>query len=40
MDLGLAGKPALVTGASAGLGLGVARALVEEGAHVVVCARG
>jgi len=40
MDLGLAGKAALVTGASAGLGLGAARALVEEGAHVVLCARG
>jgi len=40
MDLGLAGKTALVTGASAGLGFGVARALVEEGANVVVCARG
>ncbi|MBD3162732.1 MAG: SDR family NAD(P)-dependent oxidoreductase, partial [Candidatus Eisenbacteria bacterium] len=39
MQLGLAGKAALVTGASAGLGLGAARALVEEGAEVVVCAR-
>lgn len=39
MNLGLAGKPALVTGGSAGLGLGAARALVEEGADVVICAR-
>lgn len=40
MDLGLAGKAALVTGASKGLGFGAARALIEEGAAVAVCARG
>ncbi|MBM3286853.1 MAG: SDR family oxidoreductase [Candidatus Eisenbacteria bacterium] len=40
MRLGLEGKGALVTGASAGLGLGAAHALVEEGASVVLCARG
>ena len=40
MQLGLAGKTALVTGASAGLGFGAAQALVEEGAEVVLCARG
>jgi 3-oxoacyl-[acyl-carrier protein] reductase len=40
MDLGLAGKVAIVTGGSRGLGLAAARALVGEGAHVVVCARG
>ena len=40
MDLGLTGRSALVTGASSGLGLGAARALVEEGANVALCARG
>ena len=40
MDLGLAGKVAIVTGSSRGLGLGAAQALVAEGAHVLVCARG
>jgi len=39
MNLGLAGRSALVTGASAGLGFGAARALAEEGANVVLCAR-
>jgi NAD(P)-dependent dehydrogenase (short-subunit alcohol dehydrogenase family) len=36
---GLAGKTAIVTGASRGIGLGVAQRLVEEGARVVVTAR-
>jgi 3-oxoacyl-[acyl-carrier protein] reductase len=40
MDLGLTGKVAVVTGGSRGLGLGAAVALVAEGAHVVICARG
>ncbi len=40
MDLGLAGKVAIVTGGSRGLGLAAAQALIAEGAHVVVCARG
>jgi 3-oxoacyl-[acyl-carrier protein] reductase len=40
MDLGLAGKVAVVTGGSRGLGLAAATALVAEGAHVVICARG
>jgi 3-oxoacyl-[acyl-carrier protein] reductase len=36
---GLAGKVAVVTGASRGIGLAVARRLVEEGARVTVTAR-
>ncbi len=40
MDLGIAGKWALVCGASKGLGRGCALALVREGVHVVVVARG
>ena len=40
MDLGLAGKWALVCGASKGLGLGCAQALASEGANVVRVARG
>lgn len=40
MDLGLTGKVAVVTGGSRGLGLAAAEALIGEGAHVVVCARG
>lgn len=39
MDLGLAGRTFLLTGASRGLGLAAAQALVEEGASVVVAAR-
>ena len=39
MDLGIAGKWALVGGASKGLGFGCAQALAREGVHVVV-ARG
>lgn len=40
MDLGIAGKWALVCGASKGLGLGCAEALVREGVHVQIVARG
>lgn len=40
MDLQLAGKVAIVTGASRGLGLASARALAAEGARVTACARG
>jgi len=40
MDLGIQGKWALVCAASKGLGKGCARALVQEGVHVVVTARG
>jgi 3-oxoacyl-[acyl-carrier protein] reductase len=39
MDLGLAGKWALVGGASKGLGLGCAQALAAEGVNVVMVAR-
>ncbi|MEA2407559.1 MAG: 3-oxoacyl-[acyl-carrier protein] reductase [Thermoleophilaceae bacterium] len=39
MDLGLQGKVALVTGASQGIGHGIARELVSEGALVAVSSR-
>lgn len=39
MDLGIAGRKALVCGASAGLGFACAQALVEEGVDVVMVAR-
>ena len=38
MDLGLAGKVALVTGATSGLGLASAKVLAAEGASVAICA--
>ena len=40
MDLGIAGKWAVVCGASKGLGLGCAQALVREGVNVLIVARG
>ena len=40
MDLGIAGKWALVCAASKGLGKGCAQALVREGVNVVITARG
>lgn len=39
MDLGLQGRTAIVTGATAGIGLGVAEALAAEGANVVMMGR-
>jgi 3-oxoacyl-[acyl-carrier protein] reductase len=39
VELGIDGKVALVTGASKGLGLGVARALAQEGATVAISSR-
>lgn len=40
MDLGIAGKWALVCGASKGLGFGCAQALAREGVNVLINARG
>jgi NAD(P)-dependent dehydrogenase (short-subunit alcohol dehydrogenase family) len=39
MDLGLSGRAVLVTGGTDGLGLALARRLLEEGAAVAVCGR-
>ena len=40
MDLGLRGRTAIVCGASSGIGLAIAESLAEEGANVVMFARG
>ena len=40
VDLGIAGRTAIVTGASRGIGAAVAKSLVSEGVNVVVAARG
>lgn len=39
MDLGLSGMKALVTAASRGIGLSIARTFADEGADVAICAR-
>ncbi|MCY0964133.1 SDR family NAD(P)-dependent oxidoreductase [Parathalassolituus penaei] len=39
MDLQLQGKTALVTGSTAGIGLATAKALLAEGAHVIITGR-
>lgn len=39
MDLGLAGRRALITGATKGIGRAIAELLVAEGAKVAICAR-
>ncbi len=39
MDLGLAGRKAVVTGGSKGLGQAIAAELLAEGASVVICSR-
>lgn len=40
MDLGLAGKRAIVTGGSRGIGKAIVQTLLNEGAAVATCARG
>lgn len=39
MDLGLGGSRVLVTGGSRGIGAAIARAFIDEGASVTICAR-
>ncbi|MBI4333907.1 MAG: SDR family oxidoreductase [Chloroflexi bacterium] len=40
MELGLKDKVAIVTGGSKGIGRATALGFIEEGAHVLICARG
>jgi len=40
VDLGLQGRTAIVCGGSAGIGLGIAEALADEGVNLVLLARG
>ena len=39
MDLGLAGKKAIVTGSTKGIGRAIVETLLAEGASVAICAR-
>jgi 3-oxoacyl-[acyl-carrier protein] reductase len=39
VDLGIKGRTALITGASQGIGKGLALAFAQEGANVAICAR-
>ena len=39
MDLGLKGKTAVVLGGSKGIGYAIAKAFLQEGARVAICAR-
>jgi FlaA1/EpsC-like NDP-sugar epimerase len=39
MDLQLAGKTALVTGSTGGIGYGIAKVLLHEGAQVIINGR-
>lgn len=39
MDLGLKDKIAVITGATKGIGLAVARGLAKEGVHIALCSR-
>ena len=39
MHLGLDGRKAIVTGGTRGIGLAIARTLIDEGAQVAICAR-
>lgn len=40
MDLGIAGKSAIITGGSMGIGKAIAMSLALEGVNVAICARG
>ena len=40
MELGLEDKVVMVTGATAGIGLGISRAFANEGCNLAICARG
>src|SRR5437868_9694917 len=39
MDLGLAGKTALITGGTSGIGLAIAQRLSAEGCRIAICGR-